>query len=79
MVVKKFICAVLGHHFRVSNSITAHVHEYQCTCCGQEMTDTANGNVELLTAQFKETNAFLAEVYQRRMQRRSSRRSEVTA
>lgn len=79
MVVKKFICAVLGHHFRVSNSITAHVHEYQCTCCGQEMTDTANGNVELLTPQFKETNAFLAEVYQRRMQRRSSRRSEVTA
>lgn len=77
MILKKIICSILGHHFLVSNTITAHVHEYQCTCCGQEMTDTANGQVELLTPQFKETNALVAEVYQRRMQRR--RHSEVTA
>lgn len=78
-MIKNLICALLGHHFLVSNTITAHVHEYKCTCCGQEMTDTANGQVKKLTPKFKETNAFVAKVYKRRMQRRAARHSEVTA
>lgn len=72
MIVKKLICAVLGHQYVVSNNITAHVHEYRCKCCGEELTDTANGRVEKLTPKYKETNAILAEVYQRKMQRLSS-------
>ena len=72
MIVKKLICAVFGHHYVVSNTITAHVHEYRCKCCGEELTDTADGRVEKLTEKYRETNAFIAEVYQRRMQRISS-------
>lgn len=62
----KVYCGVFGHKLRVSKSITNHVHEYRCKKCGMEMTDTADGLLARLTPKFKETNAYLAKIHQRR-------------
>ena len=66
----KLICRLGGHRFRVSKTITDHIREYKCTCCGEERTDTANGFLERLTPKFRETNEFLAKLHQRRRSRR---------
>ena len=65
----KVHCNVFGHKLKVSKDITNHVHEYQCAKCGMEMTDTADGFLARLTPKFKETNAFLARVHQKRKNR----------
>ncbi|QYA25041.1 hypothetical protein G3I01_05800 [Gramella sp. MT6] len=62
----KVYCNIFGHRLRVSKNITNHVHEYQCKKCGMEMTDTADGLLARLTPKFKETNAYLAKIHQRR-------------
>lgn len=64
------ICAILNHRYEVSRNITEHIKEYRCTCCGQEMTDTAEGFMAKLTPKFKETNAFLERYYKRRCSRK---------
>lgn len=64
--VSKVICSIFGHRYHVSKNITDHVKEYCCSSCGEEITDTANGTLEKLTAKFRETNAYLAEFHQRR-------------
>ena len=64
-----WICGILGHRFEVSQEITQHIREYRCTCCGQEMTDTAQGFMARLTPKFRETNAFLANYYKRKCSR----------
>lgn len=63
------ICSIFGHNYRTSKVITNHVKEYTCTCCGEEVTDTANGLIEKLTPKFRETNSFLAKFHQRRNRR----------
>lgn len=62
----KVRCNIFGHKLRVSKNITNHVHEYECKNCGMEMTDTADGLLARLTPKFKETNAYLAKIHQRR-------------
>lgn len=64
------ICTVFDHKFEVSQNITDHIKEYQCTRCGEEMTDTAQGFMSKLTPRFRETNAYLAEIHQRRCARK---------
>ena len=62
----KVHCSLFGHKLKVSKNITNHVHEYQCSTCGMEMTDTADGLLARLTPKFKETNAYLAKIHRRR-------------
>jgi len=62
----KVQCNLFGHKLKVSKNITNHVHEYQCCRCGMEMTDTADGLLARLTPKFKETNAYLAKIHQKR-------------
>lgn len=59
-------CSIFGHNFKVSKNVTNHIHEYKCTHCAMEMTDTANGFLARLTPKFKETNNYLAQVHKRR-------------
>lgn len=73
--VAKTFCTVFGHRFTVSKKITNHVKEYCCSRCGEEITDTANGNLAKLTTKFRETNAFLAEFHQRRKRKIYSKAS----
>ncbi len=64
------LCAVFDHRFEISQNITNHIKEYRCTRCGEEMTDTAQGFMAKLTPKFKETNAYLAKIHQRRCARK---------
>ncbi len=65
----KLLCKIFGHKLLVSKNVTDHVHEYKCTRCGMEMTDTANGLLARLTPKFKETNNYLEKIHQRRKRR----------
>lgn len=65
----KVYCNIFGHKLKVSKNITNHVHEYKCAKCGMEMTDTADGLLARLTPKFKETNAYIAKIHQRRKRR----------
>lgn len=69
------LCSLFGHKFRVSKVITKHIKEYQCSCCGHEVTDTANGSLANLTPKFRETNSFLAKFHERRAKRLYSQAS----
>ena len=62
----KVYCKLFGHKLKVSKNITDHVHEYQCSHCGMELTDTADGLLARLTPKFKETNEFLAKIHKKR-------------
>ncbi|MCP9199454.1 hypothetical protein MKO06_06025 [Gramella sp. GC03-9] len=62
----KVFCNIFGHKLKVSKNITNHVHEYKCAKCGMEMTDTADGFLARLTPKFKETNAYLAKIHEKR-------------
>lgn len=66
----KVFCSIFGHKLKVSKNVTDHIHEYQCSRCGMEMTDTANGFLARLTPKFKETNDYLAKIHKRRKERR---------
>ena len=66
----KWICSFVGHNLQISKHITDHIKEYKCDRCGHEMTDTANGCVDHLTPKFRETNAFLEKIHQRRCSRK---------
>lgn len=67
---KAWICAIFDHRFTVSQNITDHIKEYKCTRCGEEMTDTAQGFLAKLTPKFRETNAYIAKIHQRRCARK---------
>lgn len=69
--VARVYCNLFGHRFKVSNFITDHIKEYRCSCCGEEITDTANGSLTKLTKQFRETNAYLAQFHARRSRKYS--------
>lgn len=64
--ISQVYCRIFGHHLKVSKNITNHVHEYKCSKCGMEMTDTADGLLARLTPKFKETNEYLAKIHKRR-------------
>ena len=62
----RIYCSIFGHKLKISKFITSHIKEYKCSCCGKEMTDTAQGSISNLTPKFRETNAYLAKIHQRR-------------
>ncbi|HSP12790.1 MAG TPA: hypothetical protein VLO29_09705 [Salegentibacter sp.] len=62
----KVFCSIFGHKLRVSKNVTDHIHEYRCSKCGMEMTDTANGFLARLTPKFKETNDYVSKIHRRR-------------
>ena len=66
---RTWLCALVDHRLYVSRDITNHIREYRCSRCGEEMTDTAQGFLARLTPKFRETNAFLAKIHQRRCER----------
>ncbi|WP_235904642.1 hypothetical protein [Patiriisocius marinus] len=67
--VMALVCSVLGHHYVVTATITQHIHEYKCTCCGKEVTDTDKGFLTELTSKQREINKILYSYVQRRSNR----------
>lgn len=63
------ICTLKGHDYVVTSRITSHINEYQCRCCGKEVTDTDKGFLTELTFKQKEINKILNSYVQRRKKR----------
>ena len=65
-------CSTFGHSFKISNKITNYVNEYKCKTCGQEVTNVASGDIEILTFKNRELNACLSAFFQKKIQRTST-------
>jgi hypothetical protein len=63
-----FYCSTFGHRFKESNKITNHISEYRCKTCGQEVTNVASGDIEILTHRNKKINACLSEFFKKKLQ-----------
>jgi len=67
MSVSRILCSVFGHRFIVTRKVTAHIKEYECTCCGKQATIDVKGNLASLTPQLKEINETLAMLHQKKL------------
>ncbi|UPQ78391.1 hypothetical protein M0M57_12270 [Flavobacterium azooxidireducens] len=60
------ICSVLGHKYHSTRKITNHFSEYQCRCCGKQMTEDTRGRLISLTPELREINETLNMIFTRR-------------
>lgn len=65
----KIVCSTIGHNYKETNRINEIISEYQCTCCGHEVTENANGYLEVLTPKMRDINACLSGFIQKKMRR----------
>jgi hypothetical protein len=59
-------CSLFGHHFVTTRNVTNHFKEYQCSCCGLELTNDEKGHKISLTPEHKAINETLVLFYQKR-------------
>lgn len=71
--IPKMYCSLFGHDYRVSKKVTYHVKEYTCSHCKKQMTTNSNGYLIELTPKFREINAILECIHQKRMSRLGKR------
>ena len=64
--VQVLICSLIGHRFKTSQKITNHFSEYECTCCGKQMTEDTRGRLISLTPELREINETLRIIFQRK-------------
>jgi hypothetical protein len=64
--VGKYLCLLFGHKYVITKRVTAHINEYECTCCKKQATVDVQGNLALLTPQLKEINETLAVLHQKK-------------
>jgi transposase-like protein len=62
-------CNLFGHDYQVTKKVTYHVKEYTCNHCKKQLTTNSNGNLTELTPKFKEINAILERIHNKRMER----------
>jgi len=65
----RIICATVGHNYKETNKINEVISEYQCTCCGHEVTENDHGYLEALTPKMKDINACLSAFIEKKMRR----------
>jgi len=61
-------CSTFGHNYLISNKITNYINEYKCKTCGREVTNSASGNIELLTFKTRKLNACLSDFFKKKLQ-----------
>lgn len=62
-------CNLFGHNYQVTKKVTYHVKEYTCSHCKKQLTTNSNGNLIELTPKFKEINAILERIHNKRVER----------
>tara|TARA_R110002049_G_scaffold90686_2_gene227151 strand:- start:73356 stop:73622 length:267 start_codon:yes stop_codon:yes gene_type:complete len=67
--IPQMYCNLFGHHYQVTKKVTYHVKEYTCSHCKKQLTTNSNGNLIELTPKFKEINAILERIHNKRMER----------
>lgn len=63
---KKIFCSFFGHKIVTTRNVTNHFKEYQCSCCGLELTTDLKGHKTFLTPELKEINETLILLHQKR-------------
>ena len=63
-----FICTLIGHKYQTTRKITNHFSEYECKCCGKQMTDDSRGRLTLLTPELHEINEKLKMIFHKKRQ-----------
>jgi len=66
--VGSVLCKVNGHNYKIVKDVTQHFHEYECSCCGKQMTDDTKGRLIVLTPERKAINETLHHLFQKRRQ-----------
>ena len=73
LFIPKLYCSVIGHQYRVTKKVTNHIKEYQCSCCGKEVTNNAKGLLVPLTPKLKFIHLGLEQVVVKRTRKRISK------
>ena len=73
LFIPKLYCSVIGHQYRVTKNVTNHIKEYQCTCCGKEVTNNSKGLLVPLTPKLKFIHLGLEQVVVKRTRKRTSK------
>lgn len=63
---RKILCSFFGHKMVTTRNVTNHFKEYQCSCCGLELTNDLKGHKTFLTPELKDINETLINLYQKR-------------
>lgn len=61
--IASLICVAFGHDYIVTRKITDHINEYQCVCCGKEVSNSYSGKFEKLTIKQREINECLSSFF----------------
>jgi hypothetical protein len=61
--ISSLICFAFGHDYIVTRKITNHVFEYECACCGREVSNNRSGKFEKLTLQKRKLNEKLSRFF----------------
>ena len=64
--IPKLYCNIFGHNYEVTKKVTYYVKEYTCKHCQKQLTTNSNGNLIELTPKFREINAILERVHEKR-------------
>ncbi|MEP1488512.1 MAG: hypothetical protein ABJK28_08795 [Algibacter sp.] len=64
--MENMYCKLFGHDYKISRDVTSHVKEYSCSHCKKELTINSNGNLTVLTPEFKEINNVLEQIYNKK-------------
>ena len=66
--ITALMCA-LGHHYKVTNTITPYINEYKCCNCGREVTDDLQGQLQLLTEKSRIVNECVGSFFKKKTNR----------
>ncbi|GAA4233521.1 hypothetical protein GCM10022291_10770 [Postechiella marina] len=75
--IPKMYCSLFGHNYQVTKKVTYHVKEYTCSHCKKQLTTSGNGDLIELTPKFREINAILERIHEKRLSR--SRQKTITS
>ncbi|WP_130735151.1 hypothetical protein [Flavobacterium sp. J27] len=70
--VKEAKCKVFGHKLVTTKNVTEYIKEYQCKCCGLELTNNYKGVKSILTPELKDVNVTVMDFCHRRHQRQTA-------
>lgn len=69
---KELKCKMIGHKLVTTKNVTQHIKEYQCKCCGLELTNNYKGTKNILTPELKDVNITVMDFYHRRHHRQTA-------
>jgi transposase-like protein len=72
--IPKIYCNLFGHDYEVSKKVTYYVKEYTCRHCKKQLTTNSNGYLIELTPKFREINAILERIHEKRTSRSKEKR-----